>query len=160
MDFRDLPAVNAALNGLATLLLIAGYALIKRGRETAHKRVMLSAFGVSVAFLVCYLVYHYHVGSVRFQGPPGVRYVYLTILVTHVVLAAAVPFLALRTIYLGLRDRREAHRRLARITWPIWLYVSITGVVIYAMLYHIYPAPVESRILPGSSAPTVFAENC
>lgn len=159
MEVRDLPAVNAALNGLATLLLIAGYALIKRRRETAHKRVMLAAFGTSVAFLACYLVYHFQVGSVRFAGPPPVRMVYLAILVSHVVLAAAVPFLALRTIYLGLRGRRQAHRRLARWTWPIWLYVSLTGVVIYVMLYHLYPSAEESRIIQPVSPPMCCEEN-
>jgi uncharacterized membrane protein YozB (DUF420 family) len=108
---------------------------------------MLSAFAVSVAFLACYLVYHYHVGSVPFQGPSGVRRVYLAILLTHIVLAAVVPVLAIATIYLGLTDRRRRHRQLARWTLPIWLYVSVTGVVIYVMLYHLYPAPVEAAII-------------
>jgi len=138
----DLPAVNAALNALATVLLVAGYALIKGRRETAHKNTMLAAFGVSVAFLASYLTYHLTPGNAmkKFGGPPPVSYVYYAILISHIFLAAAVPFLALATIYLGFRDRRIAHRRLARWTFPIWLYVSITGVAIYVMLYHLYPA--------------------
>jgi uncharacterized membrane protein YozB (DUF420 family) len=137
-----LPTVNATLNATATVLLVAGYVLIKRKprRETAHKRVMLTAFFVSIAVLVGYLVYHYFVGSVRFQGPTGVRIVYFVILISHILLAVTVPVLAGVTIYLGYRDRRPAHRRWAKWTFPIWLYVSVTGVVIYLMLYHLYPA--------------------
>lgn len=139
----DLPAVNAALNAAATVLLVIGYALIKQRRETAHRNAMLAAFGVSVAFLASYLTYHFSPGNAmkKFAGPPPISYVYYAILASHIILAAAVPFLALATIYFGLRDRRERHRRLARWTFPIWLYVSVTGVVIYAMLYHLYPAP-------------------
>lgn len=147
-----LPAINAALNGTAAVLLALGYVLIRRRREAAHRRVMLTAFAMSVLFLACYLVYHYHVGSVRFQGPPGVRRFYLGMLLSHVVLAAAVPFLALATIYLGLNDRRAAHRRLARWTLPIWLYVSLTGVAIYVMLYHLYPAGSGETIIPQAAA--------
>ena len=137
----DLPAVNAALNAAATVLLVVGYALIKQRRETAHKNTMLAAFGVSIAFLACYLTYHLSPGNAmkKFAGPPPISYVYYAILVSHIFLAAAVPFLALATIYLGFRDRRAAHRRLARWTFPIWLYVSVTGVAIYVMLYHLYP---------------------
>jgi putative membrane protein len=134
-----LPTVNASLNATATVLLIIGYTLIKQRRETAHKWVMLTAFGVSMLFLACYLVYHGKVGHVKFSGPQPVATVYRTILFSHIVLAAAVPVLAGRTLYLGLRDRRELHRRWAKWTFPIWLYVSITGVVIYFMLYHLYP---------------------
>jgi len=137
---EQLPAINAALNALAATLLMIGYVQIKRRREQAHIRTMLAAFCVSVIFLACYLTYHYHVGSVKFVGPPAIRTAYLVVLLTHVVLAALVPFLAGATIYLGYRDRRAAHVRLARWTFPIWLYVSVTGVFIYAMLYHIYPA--------------------
>jgi uncharacterized membrane protein YozB (DUF420 family) len=147
--------LNAALNALATVLLITGFVLIKRGRRVAHGRVMLATFLVSCLFLASYLTYHYHVGSVKFTHPGAVRYVYLTILATHVVLAAVVPFLALLTIAFALRGTgwgRAAqlpaeiqskylarHRRLARWTFPIWLYVSVTGVVVYAMLYHLWP---------------------
>lgn len=146
-----LPAVNASLNATATVLLILGYIFIKRRQERAHIYTMLTAFGVSVLFLICYLLHHYNLykinqtGSIQFEGPQPIRGIYLTILLTHVVLAALVPFLAGATIYLGYRDRRRAHVRIAKWTFPIWLYVSITGVVIYVMLYHIYPpANLES----------------
>ncbi len=131
-----LPTVNASLNGVATVLLCVGLALVKAGRRDAHRRVMLSAFATSCLFLACYLVYHAHVVSKKFAGEGAIRYVYYAILLTHVVLAAAVPVLALRTIYLGLKQRWDAHRKIARITFPIWVYVSVTGVVIYFMLYH------------------------
>ncbi|MCI0358176.1 MAG: DUF420 domain-containing protein [Planctomycetaceae bacterium] len=139
----QLPHVNASLNGLATVLLMLGLVLIKRRQETAHKWVMLACFAVSVAFLASYLTYHYHLegASKKFPSypPAAVRYTYYSILLTHVVLAALVPFLAIGTIYLGLADKRAAHRRLARWTFPIWLYVSVTGVIIYVMLYQLYP---------------------
>lgn len=136
-----LPHVNASLNAVATVLLIVGYVLIRRGRERAHARAMLSCFVVSVVFLASYLTYHAIAGSRRFpEYPPATaRYIYFFILITHVLLAAAVPILAAVTIYLGLRDRRRAHRRWARWTLPIWLYVSITGVLVYVMLYQMYP---------------------
>jgi uncharacterized membrane protein YozB (DUF420 family) len=138
MTIDTLPHVNAALNALATLLLVLGVWLIRRGREAAHKRTMLSCFAVSTAFLVCYLVYHACAGSKKFPpaAPQPVRYFYFALLISHIVLAAAVPVLAIWTIVLGLKDRRAAHRRLARWTFPIWLYVSVTGVAVYAMLYH------------------------
>lgn len=141
MPIEYLPTLNAALNTCATLLLLIGYVLIKRRREVAHKRVMLTAFAVSVAFLISYSIYHVQspLGSNKFEGPSGIRTVYLVILFTHIVLAAIVPVLAITTIYFGLKDRRIAHRRLARWTFPIWLYVSVTGVFIYWMLYHAYP---------------------
>jgi uncharacterized membrane protein YozB (DUF420 family) len=150
--------VNASLNSLATMLLLVGVHLIKRGRVDAHKRTMLSAFVVSTAFLICYVWYHLHVGSVRFTHPGMVRYIYYGILASHVLLATTVPFLATRQIYLGFRalgcyapqlhqaellsvaaGYREKHIRLARVTFPIWLYVSVTGVVVYVMLYHLWP---------------------
>lgn len=136
-----LPHLNASLNGLAAILLVTGYLLIRQRRELAHRRVMLASFAVSVAFLASYLFYHAQVGSTRFpQYPPAViRTFYLIVLFSHIVLAAAVPVLAVITIGFGLLDRRIAHRRLARWTLPIWLYVSITGVVVYLMLYHFFP---------------------
>jgi putative membrane protein len=138
-----LPHVNAALNALATVLLLIGYALIKRRNERAHQWTMLACFGVSVLFLACYLTYHANIpgGSKKFPQYPAlpIRYTYYGILLTHVVLAAAVPFLAVATIWLGLADRRRWHVRLARWTFPIWLYVSVTGVVVYLMLYQLYP---------------------
>jgi putative membrane protein len=135
-----LPHVNAGLNLLATVLLVAGYVLIKQRRETAHKWTMLASFGVSTAFLVCYVIYHISIGGSRhFPSDAGfIRWIYLTILVTHIVLAMAVPFLAIGTIYLGLKDLRQKHVKWARWTFPIWLYVSITGVIVYVMLYHLY----------------------
>ena len=133
-----LPHVNASLNGLAGVLLVLGWVLIKQRRELAHKWTMLSCFGVSVIFLACYLTYHIALGGSR-QFPreayPTAAWVYYPILLTHVVLAAAVPFLAVVTIYYGLTDQRQRHIRLARWTFPIWLYVSITGVIVYLMLY-------------------------
>lgn len=135
MDVRDLPAVNAALNGSATVLLLAGYWLIRNGKREAHRKVMLAAFGASILFLICYLVYHSQVGSVRFQKEGAIRTVYLSILLTHTVLAAAVPFLAIVTLRRAFAARFDKHRKIARWTLPIWLYVSITGVVIYWMLY-------------------------
>ena len=137
-----LPHVNATLNALAGVLLVVGYVLIRKGNERAHRNVMLSCFAVSVVFLLCYLSYHQLLfAATGERGKPfkydvlAVRYVYYAILVSHVVLAATVPILAGLTIYLGLRDRRVAHRRIARWTFPIWLYVSVTGVLVYWMLY-------------------------
>jgi uncharacterized membrane protein YozB (DUF420 family) len=145
---NSLPAVNASLNALATVLLVLGYVLIKQGRETAHKRTMLSAFATSVVFLACYLAYHFQTEAVtKFRGGPPVSYVYYTILITHIILAAAVPVLAGLTIWWGYTDQRLRHVRLARWTFPIWLYVSITGVIIYLMLYHLYPAPSDAAII-------------
>lgn len=133
--------LNAGLNSLATLLLIVGLVLIKQRREAAHKWTMLACFGVSVVFLVSYLTRILFEGTNRFPDypPVAVRYFYFAILLTHVVLAATVPFLAIATIYYGLRDKRAKHRRLAKWTFPIWLYVSVTGVVVYLMLYQLYP---------------------
>jgi uncharacterized membrane protein YozB (DUF420 family) len=132
-----LPSINAALNATAAALLVWGYALIRRKRIETHRKVMMAAFGASCLFLVFYLVYHAQVGSVRFQGTGTIRTVYLGILLTHTVLAAAVPFLAIITLRRGLTARYDRHRRIARWTLPIWLYVSVTGVVVYAMLYHL-----------------------
>ena len=137
-----LPAVNAVLNGTATILLMVGYWFIRQGEKDRHKKTMLTAFGTSVLFLVFYLLYHFALQSYtgnasrKFTGEGPIRTVYFTILITHVVLAAAVPVLAWVTIRRGLKQQWEAHRRIAKITFPIWLYVSITGVVIYFMLYH------------------------
>ncbi len=135
MDVHSLPAVNATLNGTAAILLVTGYTLIRKGRVYAHKRVMLTAFGVSVAFLICYLVYHAQVGSVHYPRGGTIRIVYYTILITHTILAACVPVLAIITLRRALRGDFVRHRRIARWTLPIWLYVSVTGVVVYLMLY-------------------------
>ena len=135
MDIRDLPALNATLNSCSAVLLIWGYSLIRKKRIQAHRRVMIAAFSVSVAFLISYLIYHSQVGSVRFTKTGPIRTVYLTILLTHTVLAAAVPFLAGISLYRGLNGTYDKHRKIARWTLPIWLYVSVTGVVVYWMLY-------------------------
>ena len=144
-----LPHLNASLNAIATFLLLMGYILIKMGREDAHRRTMLACFGVSVVFLIVYLLYHYAAGSKRFpqHPPPVVRWFYFTVLISHVVLAALVPILALRTIYLGLAGRRAEHRRIAKWTFPIWLYVSVTGVIVYFMLYQLFPPQPEAAII-------------
>lgn len=134
-DFSRLATVNATLNACATVLLLSGYVSIRRGRRETHRRFMVAAFCCAIAFLVSYLVYHFEVGSVPFQGSGGVRTVYFTILISHTVLAAVVPVLAIITLRRGLGGRFAAHRRIARWTLPIWLYVSVTGVVIYWMLY-------------------------
>jgi uncharacterized membrane protein YozB (DUF420 family) len=131
-----LPAINAALNATSAMLLVWGYRLIRRKRIQTHRKVMISAFFTSCLFLACYLLYHAQVGTVRFPHTGTIRTVYLTILATHTVLAALVPFLAVVTLRRGLAARYDKHRRLARWTLPIWLYVSVTGVVVYLMLYH------------------------
>jgi uncharacterized membrane protein YozB (DUF420 family) len=135
MTVRDLPALNALLNGASAVALLTGFWLIRRGRWRAHRAAMVTALLLSAAFLASYLVYHAAVGSVRFSGEGWVRRVYLSILLTHTVLAAAVPVLALWTLSRALRRRFARHAALARWTLPIWLYVSVTGVVIYWMLY-------------------------
>jgi uncharacterized membrane protein YozB (DUF420 family) len=135
MSVHDLPALNAILNGAAAVLLVWGFTLIRRGRKQAHRRVMLTAFAVSVVFLISYIVYHAEVGVIRFQKAGLIRGIYLTILFTHTLLAAAVPPLAIITLSRALRGRFDRHRALARWTLPIWLYVSVTGVVVYWMLY-------------------------
>ena len=137
MSVADLPTVNASLNAIAAVLLVIGWTLIRRGRVRAHRAVMLSALACSVLFLASYLVYHYQVGSVRFQGTGAVRTFYLSVLLTHTVLAALVPFLAAITLFRALRRHFPRHRAIARWTLPIWLYVSVTGVVVYVMLYHL-----------------------
>jgi uncharacterized membrane protein YozB (DUF420 family) len=132
---HDLPAINASLNALSGILLLVGFALIRARRIEQHRKVMLAAFATSSVFLICYLVYHAQVGSVRFTREGFVRPLYYTILVTHVTLAATVVPLALVTLTRGLRGRYAQHRRLARWTFPIWLYVSVTGVLVYVLLY-------------------------
>jgi uncharacterized membrane protein YozB (DUF420 family) len=135
IDVRDLPAVNAALNSLSALLLMTGYVLIKQRRLIAHRNVMIAALISSTFFLVSYLTYHAQVGSVRFPGTGLPRTIYLTILLTHTVLAAAVPVLAGMTAWRAYKKQWARHVRIARWTLPIWLYVSVTGVVVYWMLY-------------------------
>ena len=135
MDYRALPAINASLNALSAVLLVTGYILLRHRQREAHKYAMLAAFSVSVLFLISYLVYHYQVGSVRFPRTGTIRTVYLSILLTHTILAAAVPVLSILTLRRAFQRRFPAHRKIARWTFPIWLYVSLTGVVVYWMLY-------------------------
>ena len=137
MSFYDvLPTVNALLNGTAAILLVIGYILIRRRKIDLHRKVMITAFGVSVVFLISYLVYHAHAKIVYFQHTGTIKTVYLWILWTHTPLAAAVPVLALITLNRGLKGRFASHRAIAIWTFPIWLYVSVTGVIVYLMLYH------------------------
>jgi uncharacterized membrane protein YozB (DUF420 family) len=130
-----LPTLNAALNAAAGASLLAGYRFIRRKEVEKHRRAMLTAFGISVVFLISYLVHHARVGSVPYQGTGVMRYVYFAILIPHIVLAAAVVPLAVVTLRRGLKGNYEKHRPLARITLPVWLYVSVTGVIVYLMLY-------------------------
>lgn len=141
----DLPFLNATLNAVSFVLLVAGYSCIRRGHVRAHKRLMVSAFSVSVFFLISYLTYRFLGTEKKFGGEGWIRPVYYFILFTHVTLAASVPFLATRTLYLALRGRFDKHRRIARVTFPIWVYVSITGVLVYLLLFRIYrPAALVS----------------
>lgn len=143
---HPLATLNAVLNSLAAVLLVAGWTAICRGNTKAHRAAMVAAFSVSAVFLVSYLTYHALEGSRPFRGEGVVRPIYYGILLTHVVLAAAVPVLALRMFFLAWKARWDAHRRLGRITLPIWLYVSVTGVVIYVMLYHLFPGEVGPAV--------------
>jgi len=133
------PTVNATLNAASAILLLVAYRAIRRLEIEKHRRWMLAAATTSAVFLVSYIVYHARVGSVRFAGGGTARAVYFTILGSHTVLAVMVLPLVLRTLYLGLKRRDDRHRRIARWTFPVWLYVSVTGVVVYVMLYHLYP---------------------
>ena len=135
LELADLPALNATLNAIAAVLLVVGYRLIRRGRREQHRRVMLAAFATSALFLISYVTYHANVGSRPFTGQGPIRVVYFTILITHVILAAAILPMALITLNHALRSRFDRHMRIARWTLPIWLYVSVTGVVVYLMLY-------------------------
>lgn len=135
MTVHDLPAVNATLNATSGVLLLIGYILIRSGRRDQHRAVMLSAFAASSLFLISYVVYHAQVGSVPFTRQGFVRPLYFTILITHVTLAAVVLPLAILTLTRGLKGRFREHRRIAKWTFPIWLYVSVTGVLVYILLY-------------------------
>ena len=138
VSVSDLPTLNAALNATSGVLLLAGWLMIRRGRIAAHRRCMLAAFVVSSLFLVCYVVYHAQAGSRPFTGHGVVRPIYFAILISHVLLAAAIVPLALVTLRRALRGDYVRHRRIARWTFPVWMYVSVTGVVIYLMLYHLH----------------------
>ncbi len=142
-----LPHINVSLNALATLLLVVAFVLIKQKREEAHKKVMLATVFVSGLFLCSYLIYHFNAGSKRFPtdtdvAPLVARYFYYFVLLTHVLLAAVVPILVVLSVALGLKGNRAAHKRVVKWAWPIWLYVSVTGIVVYVMLYQMY-VPTE-----------------
>jgi uncharacterized membrane protein YozB (DUF420 family) len=139
MSLTDLPTLNAALNTTSTLLLLAGYVCIRRQQRMAHRNCMLAACVTSLAFLTSYLIYHAQVGHTRFIEPAWFRPFYLGLLFTHLVGAIAIVPLVLLTLWRALRGRFEQHRRVARWTWPLWLYVSVTGVLIYWLLYHVFP---------------------
>lgn len=139
INVSSLPTLNALLNFVALILLVWGYLQIRAKRVKAHKRLMVSAFMVSILFLASYVTYRTLGEEKRFTGQGLVRPIYFFILITHVTLAATVPFLAARTLYLGLRGRINAHRRIARITLPIWIYVSVTGVLVYFFLFQFFP---------------------
>ena len=137
MTTRDLPTLNAVLNAASAFLLVAGWALVRRGRRDAHRLAMLGALATSAAFLASYLVYHFQVGSVRFTGRGAIRAVYFAVLLSHTVLAAAIVPLVLVTVARALRGRFDAHRAVARYALPLWLWVSVSGVVVYWMLYRL-----------------------
>jgi uncharacterized membrane protein YozB (DUF420 family) len=145
MNIHDLPAVNASLNGLSAVFLSAGYIFIRRKNQMAHRNCMVAAFVTSVVFLACYLTYHgylavvLHQGPTRFLHPQWFRPIYLTILLTHTVLAVVIVPLILVTLYRAKKERFELHKQIARWTWPLWMYVSVTGVIVYFLLYRIFP---------------------
>ncbi len=137
MDFTQLPALNATLNSIAALQLLFGFYFIKQKDVARHKLCMITAFITSCVFLASYLIYHFQVGSVPFTGEGWVRPVYFAILISHIILAAAIAPMAMITLYQALTGQVQKHRRIAKWTWPIWMYVSVTGVVIYIMLYQL-----------------------
>jgi putative membrane protein len=145
MSFSDLPAVNAILNGLSAVFLTAGFIFIGRKNQTAHRNCMVTAFITSALFLACYLTYHGHLawvlhkGPTRFENPPWFRPIYLAILFTHTLLAVVIVPMVFMTLNRARKQRFESHKKIARWTWPLWMYVSVTGVVIYLLLYQIFP---------------------
>jgi uncharacterized membrane protein YozB (DUF420 family) len=138
IDYSMLPAVNATLNATSGIFLFTGYVLIKKRQINAHRNAMLAAFASSTLFLTSYLVYHYHAGSRPFPGTGAIRLVYFAILISHVLLAMAILPLAISTLTKGLRGQYARHKRVAKWTFPLWMYVSVTGVVVYVMLYQMY----------------------
>lgn len=143
MSYEDLAPVNASLNAAATVALLLGFFFIKTGRVKAHIITMITALVISAVFLTCYLVYHYHVGSVKFAGQGIVRPVYFTLLISHIILAVVNLPLIIMTVVPALRQRFDKHRRWAKITYPSWLYVSISGVIVYMMCYQWYGPPIK-----------------
>ncbi|MGA2542050.1 MAG: DUF420 domain-containing protein [Verrucomicrobiota bacterium] len=139
MTVHDLPAVNATLNGLSAILLASGFVCIKRKKVAAHRACMIAAFSTSVLFLICYLTYHYYAGVTRFLNPLWFRPIYLALLTSHTILAVVIVPLILVTLNRALKERFELHKKIARWTWPLWMYVSVTGVAVYLILYQIFP---------------------
>jgi uncharacterized membrane protein YozB (DUF420 family) len=139
-QYAVFPAIDASLNGTSAVLLLVGRGFIKRGQMAAHRAVMLAALASSTIFLACYLYYHWHVGSVHFQGQGWSRPVYFSILISHTILAAAIVPMIIITLSRALRERFDRHRAIARWTYPLWMYVSVTGVIVYFMLYHLFAA--------------------
>ena len=137
ITISDLPTVNATLNTISTVFLTIGFLMIRRRKIVAHRNCMIAAFVVSGLFLTSYLIYHYHAGSTPFEGSGWIRFVYFAVLIPHIILASSILPLALTTLYFALRKRFTKHRRIARWTLPIWLYVSVTGIIVYWMLYHL-----------------------
>jgi uncharacterized membrane protein YozB (DUF420 family) len=139
MTLSDLPAVNASLNALSAVFLTMGFVFIKRQKQTAHRNCMITACCTSLLFLTCYVIYHAHAGRTVFKNPEWFRPIYLTLLLTHTVLAVTIVPMVIVTLSRALRQRFDRHKQIARWTWPMWMYVSVTGVLIYFLLYHIYP---------------------
>jgi uncharacterized membrane protein YozB (DUF420 family) len=149
MSLSDLPAVNASLNAMSAMLLAVGFVLIRRGRQAAHRNFMVAAIVCSVLFLTCYVIYHLHAGRTVFKDPAWFRPIYLTLLLTHTTLAVVIIPMIIITASRAARRRFDLHKKIARWTWPIWMYVSVTGVVIYFLLYQIFPqergAPMRGK---------------
>ena len=140
MTLSDLPIVNACLNGLSAVFLLAGYVLIKQQKQTAHRNCMIAAFVTSALFLICYLTYHLTVHTLtRFKNPEWFKSIYISLLVSHTVLAVVIVPMAFVTLSRAIKARYELHKKIARWTWPLWMYVSVTGVLIYLLLYQIFP---------------------
>ena len=156
MNVDQMPSINAALNALATLFLLLGYICIKRDKKETHKKLMIAAFTTSTIFLACYLWYHYNsaLHTVLRHPVPGVNYLYYFILITHVILAIIIVPLILMTLNHALRERFDKHRKIAKWTWPIWMYVSITGVVVYLFLYVFFPQHTEKKLKINPEQPT------
>ena len=156
-QFAIFPVINASLNGASTVLLLTGRWMISQKRIAAHRVVMLTAMATSTLFLISYVYYHVHVGSVRFQGTGWARPVYFTILISHVVLAIVIVPMVITTLSRALRERFDRHRAIARWTFPLWLYVSVTGVLVYFMLYHWFAAPAQPQYSTGLAGFSAFA---
>jgi putative membrane protein len=139
MNLSDFPALNACLNGTSAVLLAVGFVFIKQGKKTAHRNCMIAALVTSTVFLACYLYYHAHAGTTKFVNPPGFKPYYIALLLSHTVLAVVIVPLIFMTFLRAIRENYELHRKIARWTWPLWMYVSVTGVLVYLILYQIYP---------------------